>query len=83
MITSLSGHSKPINTCSFSSDGQKLVSGGDDNMLIVWDAVLGKQSNSIVCEAGWMNCINYSPDGKYLITSGSECFAALYDATGI
>ena len=39
MITSLNGHTKPIKSCSYSNDGQKLVTGGEDKTLIVWDAV--------------------------------------------
>ena len=37
----LSGHSKPVSSCSFSPDGGSVLSGSGDNTLKIWDAATG------------------------------------------
>jgi len=37
------GHSKRVLTAAFSADGKRVVSGSDDNLLKIWDAVNGAE----------------------------------------
>ena len=39
---SFEGHSAPVRTVAYSADGQSIASGGDDNIVRVWDAATGK-----------------------------------------
>ncbi|CAH1775934.1 unnamed protein product [Owenia fusiformis] len=45
-IATLSGHTQEVCGLSWSPDGKYLASGGNDNMLNIWPAIIGSQDNS-------------------------------------
>lgn len=44
---------------------------GPDGMVRIWEPVTGKKIDEFKFGASWLNCLEYSPDGKRLVT-GSE-----------
>lgn len=42
------GHSLAINDLSYSPDGSLLLSSGNDNLIVLWDILSGKQIRSFV-----------------------------------
>ena len=55
-------------SAAFSSDGKKIVTGGN-NIIIIWDAESGKELLAISDVAG--TCIvNFSPDGTKVVSAG-------------
>lgn len=51
---SLVGHQDEVNTCCFSPDWSRLVSGGDDWLVKVWDTRSGKPVHSLANHKGIM-----------------------------
>ena len=54
----------------FSPDGQKLVSGGEDTAIRLWNVVTGKFKRTISGHTGPVLSVTFSPDGE-TIASGS------------
>lgn len=71
-IATLSGHVGAVNSVNFNSDGSLLVSGGDDNIVYLWNT--GNDASEPVALNGHTDAINtvaFSPDGT-LVGSISE-----------
>ncbi|KAK3700235.1 hypothetical protein QZH41_014405, partial [Actinostola sp. cb2023] len=63
-----------VNTCAFSPDWSKVVTGGDDHLVKLWDSKTGKVLFTLEDHKGAIKCVCFSNDGK--------CFAsASYDHT--
>jgi hypothetical protein len=63
MLYSLEGHSGSVNSATYSIDGKQVVTIGDDNKTIFWDAQSGKMLDQlyIIGENDWLNLT----DDKY------------------
>jgi ribosome assembly protein 4 len=68
----LVGHSEAVLTCSFSSCGQLLASGGGDGYVRFWDINTKTPLSNIKCHNHWVQTVSWSPDGTCL-ASGSMC----------
>lgn len=65
------GHQSFVNSGTFSPDGKYLLSGSTDNMIILWDALSGKEIKTYGGHRLPINAVCFSPDGKYFV-SGSD-----------
>ncbi|MCO8122519.1 WD40 repeat domain-containing protein [Stieleria sp. TO1_6] len=70
MVATLQGHSDLIQTLQFDSNGDRLVSAGNDGQLILWDRK--DQFRQIQRMAGTpaLACVRFSPDGHQLAAVG-------------
>jgi WD40 repeat protein len=68
-----------INTAAFSSDDARIVTGDNDHMLRLWDAVTGQESLSIDLGKA-VYAATFSPDGQMVFTSGAFQTARMLDA---
>ena len=57
------GHNDAVNSLAFSPDSQTLLSGGTDIGLVLWNVATGDEIRRI--EAGVVDAVAYSPDGKH------------------
>ncbi|MCE9605245.1 MAG: protein kinase [Planctomycetia bacterium] len=73
-VRELLGHRSAVATVSFSADGRRLVSGGLDNAMIVWNVASAVAEKSLRGHAGQVRSCRISGDGKSVV-SGS------YDGT--
>lgn len=62
------GHRGPVISLAFSKNGRRLLSGGTDARIIVWDGESAKGINELPFSNG-VTGIEYSPDGNYLAVS--------------
>jgi WD40 repeat protein len=57
-----------IFTIAYSPDGSKIISGGGDNLIKVWDAESGQEIRTLSGHTGWIYSAAYSPDGKRIVS---------------
>ena len=71
-ILSLVGHPNYIFSVAFSPDGTKIVSScwGDQNNLIIWDAITGKRLCNLAGHLKGVESVAFSPDGTKIVSGG-------------
>ncbi|MBN2892052.1 MAG: hypothetical protein JXL97_09310 [Bacteroidales bacterium] len=72
LISTLKGHSGEVINCSFSEDGQKIISTGLDNKIIVWDItgkILALHTNVVEkgFESGLIELACFSPESQLVL----------------
>lgn len=68
----LAGHRRIVNSVDWSHDGKMIVSGSDDQTVIVWDAERHAARQTLRDHAGAVKAVAFSPDGRWLITASSD-----------
>jgi WD40 repeat protein len=68
----LLGHTQKVTCVSVLHDGlpKRIVSGSDDNAIIMWNSQTGKYDDIVVEHVGTINCIGVLPDGRIVSGSG-------------
>jgi WD40 repeat protein len=78
-IVTLVGHTRPVFSCSFSPDGEFILSGSRDRTMKIWDAMTGKEIRTL---SGYMDSIracSFSPDGRSIVSESEDGFLKLWD----
>ena len=75
----LVGHRGPVTAVDFSSDGTRVATSSEDNDARVWDARTGKALPALRGHFNAVRDVDFSPDGRWLVTAGPTT-AALWDA---
>ncbi len=65
----LTGSSGGLNSLSFSSDGQRLASVGDDGVLRLWHTGTGRQLLAIEAASSQLYSVAFSPDDRQIAAS--------------
>jgi WD40 repeat protein len=90
-VHTLSGHGGEFHGISFSPDGTRLATSGEDNTVRIWDVSRGQELRTLTGhEAGENNyhiaslipgvlAVAYSPDGKVLASVGEDGTARIWD----
>jgi WD40 repeat protein len=64
----------------FSPDGTRIVSGGGDTTVRVWDAATGQQLLALKGHASTILSVAFSPDGTRIVSGGSDSTVRVWDA---
>jgi hypothetical protein len=64
----------------FSPDGKRLVTAGDDYTARVWDVGSGRVLCTLRGHKGRVESVSFSPDGKHVATGSEDKTAKLWDA---
>jgi WD40 repeat protein/serine/threonine protein kinase len=70
LLRSLEGHSKPVLSLAFSTDGDRIASGSEDSLVKVWDSITAQELLSFG-RAG-VTTIAFSADGQRLAAGSRE-----------
>lgn len=71
----------PIVAVAFSPDGARIVSGGDDKMLRVWDASTGQPMGApMQGHTRTVTSVAFSPDGTHIVSGSNDETVRLWDA---
>ncbi len=71
-IYTLIGHSNRVNVLAISPDGQKLVSGSDDNTIKVWNLDTGRQIRTLKGHSDSVHALAITADGKTLVDGSDD-----------
>lgn len=66
------GHTDWVRSVDWSPDGERLVSGGDDETVRVWDANTGTLQRTLTGHSRRVRSVAWSPDGSRLASSGND-----------
>ena len=64
----------------FSHDGTRIVSGGRDSTLRLWDAATGDELAVMRGHERWVQSVAFSPDGTRIVSGGDDSTLRLWDA---
>jgi WD40 repeat protein len=73
-------HGGRLTHITFSPDGRRVLTSGQENVVRVWDASTGKPVARLVGHADWVKSGVFSPDGRRVVTAGEDKTARVWDA---
>ena len=79
-LTTLAGHTSEVWSVGWSPDGARVVSGGGDRAVRVWDAVTGEHVLQLAGPAGGVGSVAWSPDGARLVSGSLDGLVRVWDA---
>ena len=79
-LMTLRGHTAPVYSASFSPDGSRIVTAGNDKTAKVWDARSGGEALTLKGHTGFVRSAAFSPDGSRIVTGGDDNTAKVWDA---
>ena len=75
------GHTAAVHRVVFSPNGKRLVSGGEDNTVMVWDFDRRERVAVLTDHTDWVNALAFSPGGKWLATGSYDQTVIVWDAS--
>ena len=72
LLHTLTGHTGAVWAVGWSPDGARLVSGGDDGTVRVWEAASGRLLHTLTGHTGGVRAVGWSPDGTRLVSGGAD-----------
>jgi WD40 repeat protein len=69
-VASLAGYRMSVRSVAFSPDGQHIVSGSGDK-LVVWSVSGGKEVASLAGHSKHVYSVAFSPDGQHIVSGSS------------
>ncbi len=69
-IVPLVAHADWVNSVAFSPDGKRMLSGGKDGKIKLWEVVSGRLIRTLRGHTQDVNSVAFSPDGAYVLSGG-------------
>jgi WD40 repeat protein len=81
-VHTLAGHKGTVTSLDVSSDGKRIVSGGLDQRVIVWDADAGKELHTIADNGSVVAAVAFHPKAKQIAVANIDQSVRLYTLEG-
>ena len=78
-LTTLTGHTRPVQSVGWSPDGTRLATASRDETVRVWDAVSGDHLTTLTGHTHWVRSVGWSPDGTRLATASDDNTVRVWD----
>src|SRR5262249_37927733 len=75
------GHEGHVHSVAVSPDGKRLVSGGSEGTVRIWDAETGAERLWQGGPGAAVERVAFSPDGRHVASSGRDRTARVWDAS--
>ncbi|MGO8931973.1 MAG: protein kinase domain-containing protein, partial [Limisphaerales bacterium] len=79
-LKTLRGHLDAVKSVAFSPDGQRIVTGSDDQTAKVWDMASGTNLLTLKGHNGRIWSVAFSPNGQRIVTGSEDQTAKVWDA---
>ena len=79
MPTQCAGHERTITSLAFNAESNRLVTGGADRLVKVWDVSSGKELHSFAGHAGSVAAVLFGPDGKQVYSGSTDGTVKIWD----
>ncbi len=79
VLTTFTGHTDSVTAAAFSADGKRVLSGGDDRTLRLWEAESGKPIQIFQGHDGGIKSVAFSPDEKRVLSGSADATVRLWD----
>ena len=73
------GHTSSVIAATFSADGKRVLSGGDDRTVRLWDAETRRELKAFSGHTSYVKDVAFSPDGKQVLSAGADGTVRLWD----
>ncbi|MFO1502149.1 MAG: hypothetical protein U1G07_27880, partial [Verrucomicrobiota bacterium] len=80
---SLNGHYGRVLCATYSPDGRRIATAGDDHTIKIWDSEDGRELLSITGHESETYCLAFSPDGRRLASSGRDQTVRIWTAATV
>jgi len=77
-LKTLKGHSRYVNSVSFSPDGKTIASASADNTVKLWN-LEGKELKTLKGHSRYVNSVSFSPDGKTIASASWDTTVKLWN----
>ena len=71
-LRTLKGHTDQVNTATFNTDGNRIVSSSNDFTVRIWDVITGYCLQTLKGHTGDVNSASFSPDGRHIVSASID-----------
>jgi Prp8 binding protein len=68
-----------VTAVTFNDTSEKVISGGIDNVLKIWDLRRGEEPTVLVGHTDTVTALALSPEGTYVLSNSMDCTARIWD----
>jgi WD40 repeat protein/serine/threonine protein kinase len=75
----LRGHGGAITDVAFSPDGQRVVTGGEDGTMRLWDVSSATQVQKCTAHVGGVSVVSFRPGSQEIVSAGRDGMVAIWN----
>jgi hypothetical protein len=79
LLATLTGHESPVNAVAVTPDGDRIVSGANDDTVRVWDLDSGELLATLTGHETWVEAVAVTPDGDRIVSGSGDRTVRVWD----